>query len=57
MKKKQKIHNVYIDVFISIGFFKGTSSLQVKDDIKPYKTQPRCIAYALQEPLKEELES
>ena len=38
------------------GCFNGTFSLQVKPDSKPYQVPPRCIAYALQWPLKEELE-
>ena len=29
----QEIHNEYINVFTEIGCFKGTFSLQVKDDI------------------------
>ena len=31
-------------------------SLQVKSDSKPYQVPPRCLAYALQTLLQEELE-
>ena len=52
----QKIHNSYNDVFNGIGCFKGTFLLQLKPDSKPYQVPPRCVAYALQKPFKEELE-
>ena len=42
--------------FNSIGCFKGTFSLQLKPDSKPYQVPPRHMAYALQKPFKEELE-
>ena len=51
-----KIHVEFSDVFTGIGCFKGTFSLQVKDDMKPYQMPPRCITYVLQEPFKKELE-
>ena len=51
----QKIHNTYSDVFNGIGCFEGTFLLQLKPDSKPYQTPPRCVAYALQKPFKEEL--
>ena len=35
---------------------KGTFSLQVKDGMKPYQAPPKCIAYALQEPFKKDVE-
>ena len=34
----------------------GTFSLQLKPNSKPYQVPPRCVAYALQKPFKEELE-
>ena len=37
-----------------IGSFDGMFSLQVKPDSKPYQAPPRCVAYALQKPFKEE---
>ena len=37
-------------VFKGIGCFKGTFSLQAKDDVKLYHLLPRGIGYALQEP-------
>ena len=43
------------DEFNGIGCFNGTFSLQVKPDRKPYQVSPRCIAYGLQWPFKEEL--
>ena len=43
------------DVFNGIGCFKGTFSLQLKPDSKPYQAPPRCLAYVLQKPFKEEL--
>ena len=52
----QRIHEMYGEVFNGIGCFKGTFSLQLKLDSKPYQALPRCIAYALQKPFKEELQ-
>ena len=51
----QKIHTRFGDVFNGIGCFEGTISLQLKPDSKPYQAPPRHVAYALQEPFKEEL--
>ena len=51
----QKIHNTYSDVFNGIGCFKGTFSLQLKPDSKPYQAPPGHMAYALQKPFKKEL--
>ena len=52
----QKIHNTFGDVFNGIGCFKGTFSLQLKPNSKPCQEPPRHVAYALQNPFKEELE-
>ena len=52
----QDIHKAFGDIFNGIGCFKGTFSLQLKADSKPYQAPPRCVAYALQKPFKEELE-
>ena len=52
----QKIHNTFSDIFKGVGYFKGTFSLQLKSDSKPYQVPPRHVAYALQKPFKEELE-
>ena len=52
----QRIHEMFGDVFNSIGCFKGTFFLQIKPDSKPYQAPPRHEAYALQKPFKEELE-
>ena len=56
IKTKLTIHNDYTDVFIGIGYFKGTFSLQIKDNAKTYKMLPRHVAHALQEPFRKELE-
>ena len=52
----QKIHNTFGNVFIGIGCFKDTFSLQLKPNSKPYQAPPRHVAYALQKLFKEELE-
>ena len=51
----QSIHMRFGDVSNGIGCFKGTFSLQLKPDSKPYQAPPRHGAYAPQEPFKEEL--
>ena len=56
IKLMGKIHNTFGDVFNGIGCFEGTFSLQLKPDSKPYQVPPRCVAYVLQEPFKQELE-
>ena len=52
----QKIHETFGKVSNGIGCFEGLFSLQLKLDSKPYQVPPRCIAYALQKPFKEELQ-
>ena len=52
----KKVHEEFHDMFNGIGCFKGTFSLQLKPDSKPYQAPPRCVVYALQKPLQEELE-
>ena len=52
----QQIQREFKDVFNGIRYFDGTFSLQVKPDSKPYQAPPRCVAYVLQQPFKEELE-
>ena len=52
----QKIHNVFDNVFNGIWCFKGTVSLQLKPDSKPYQVPVRCVAYALQKLFKDELD-
>ena len=51
----QKIYNVF-DIFNGTGYFEGIFWLQLKPDSKPYQAPPRCVAYALQEPIKDELD-
>ena len=51
------MHSEYSSELARIGCFKGTFSLQIKDDMKPYQALPRCIGCAVHEPLiKKELE-
>ena len=52
----QRIHEEYDKVFNGIGCFKGTFSLQLKPDSKPYQAPPRHVAYVLQKPFQEELQ-
>ena len=51
----QSIHTSIGNVFNGIGCFKGTFSLQLKADSKICQALPRCVAYVLQKPFKEEL--
>ena len=52
----QKIHDTFGNLCNGIGCFKGTFSLQLKPNSKPYQMPPRQVAYMLQKPFKEELE-
>ena len=56
MPLTQRIYKKFGDMFNSIGCFKGTFSLQLKPDSKPYQVPPRQVAYALQKLFKEEIE-
>ena len=47
---------MFDNVFNSIGCFEGTVSLQFKPDSSPYQAPPRCVAYVLQKPFKDELD-
>ena len=42
----RKIYNEYCSVFTGIGCFKGTFSLQFKENMKPYQVLSMYIAYA-----------
>ena len=53
----QQLQRDFKDVCNGIGCFDGTFSLEVRPNSKPYQAPLRNIAYALQKPLKEELES
>ena len=55
-KLTQKIYNVFDNVFNGIGCFEGTFLLQLKPESKPYQAPPLCVAYALQNPFKDELD-
>ena len=52
----QRIHEMFGDIFNGIDCFKGTFSLQLKPDSKPYQATPRHVVYALQKPFKEQLQ-
>ena len=52
----KKIHSDFSDIFMSVSWFYGTFKLQVRKGSHPYQALPRRVAYALQEPLKEDLE-
>ena len=52
----QQIHKEFNNVFSGIGCIEGTFSFQLKPDSRPYQVPPRCVAYALQKPFKDELE-
>ena len=56
VKLTQQIYNVFDNVFNGIGYFEGTFALQLKPDSKPYQAPPRCVAYVLQKPFKDELD-
>ena len=51
-----RMHHEFSDVFNGIECFKGTFSLQIKDDAKPYQALLRHVVYALNDPFKKELE-
>ena len=51
----QQLQRYFEDVFNGIGCFDGTFSLQLKPGSKPYQLSPRCVAYTLQKPFKEDL--
>ena len=53
-KLLSKIPDEYSDVLKGNQCFKGTFSIQVKDDAKPYQMSLRHVAYALQVPFREE---
>ena len=52
----QQLQREFKDAFNGIECFYGTLSLQSKPNSKPYQVPPRCVAYALQWPFKEELQ-
>ena len=52
----QQLQKEFRDVFNGIGCFNRTFSFQLKLGTKTYQAPPRCMAYALQKPFKEELE-
>ena len=52
--KALKMHDEHSGVSTEIGCFKGTFSLQVKDDTKKYQVPLWCV-YVWQDPFKKEL--
>ena len=55
-KMTQKIHDRFGNIFNGMGCFDSMFSSQLKPNSKPYQAPPRCVAYAVQKPFKEELE-
>ena len=55
-KATRQLQKEFEDVPNGYGCFDGTFSVQVKIDSNSYQALPRCIAYALQKPFKDELE-
>ena len=51
-----RIHKEFNYLFSGKGYIEGKFSLQVKEGSHPYLASTRRIAYALQKPLKDELE-
>ena len=56
MLKSQSNYEEILRCFSGIGCFDEMFSLQVKPDSKLFQVPTRCVAYALQKPVKEELE-
>ena len=56
VKIMQQLQRDFKGVFTGIGYFDGTFSLQIKTGSKPYHVLPRCVAYALLNQFKKELE-
>ena len=52
----QQMHTEFDNIFNGIWCFKGTFSLQLKHDSRPYQAPPRHVAYVLQKPFKDELD-
>ena len=50
--QKWSIHNKLKDVFMGTVCFKGTFSLMVKDEAKPYLVSQRHVAYTINNHLK-----
>ena len=51
-----RMYDEFSDVLNGTGCFKGSFFLQVNDDPMPYQVPPKCTAYVLQVPFKNELE-
>ena len=49
-------HSKCSNVFMEIGCFKGTFKLRLREGSHPYQAIPRRVAYALQQPHKEEVD-
>ena len=52
----QTIHSKFSNVFTGIGYFQGKFLLLVREGSHLYQVLARRVTYALQEPLKEDLE-
>ena len=52
---RQTIQNEFSDVLTGSGCFEGMFTLRLGEGSCPYQAPPRRVAYALQQPGKEEL--
>ena len=57
LSAKKKVLEEYSDVFSGIGCFKGSYHIRVDPKVPPVVHPPRRVPVALQQPLKEELDS
>ena len=52
----ESVHNELRDVFTTIGCFKETFILQVRERTMPNQSPQGCMTHALQKPFKDELD-
>ena len=52
----KSIHDEFKDVFTGMGCLKGTFSLQIREEIKPYLACPRHIVYGLHKLVNDNLD-
>ena len=52
----QRSHSEFSSVFVGIGCYGVTFKLRVKEGSYSYQAPPRIVIYALQQPLKKELD-
>ena len=56
-QNNRKMYDIHSEVFSGTGCIKGTFSLQVNEDTKPYQVPHRHVVYVLQELFTKELEN